>query len=142
MAVTETDRTMTDRTVARENQAWERTNDEVGLRPAIDIICPICANREKPIKSKMTIRRSRVHTVPDVRMQKNEKGETVRPYAFDIACKCPICDFYCIFGVPSEADYVQEVLQKRQGKMDFVLPEDEWNKDELIKEKLKQLGYW
>jgi len=128
--------------ITQKTQMWEKTNDKVGLREAQPIFCPICANRESPIKSKMVMRRSRIHVVGDVRLQMEEKGEEVRPYAVDLAFKCPICDFYCVFGVPIEIDYAQHVIQMREGQYDFVLPDETWNEEEEVKKRLKALGYW
>ena len=129
---------------ATELQMWEKTNDKVGIRPTQDIYCPICAHRDPPIKSKMVMRRSRIHTVADVRITRrnNDPNSNVRPYACDVAFKCPVCDYYCIFGVPLPMEYAQKVIEMRGGSIDFVLPEDVWEQDDRIVKKMEGWGYW
>lgn len=128
-----------------ENQAqsvWKLTHDERALEPDRIIYCPICDHADPPIKSKMVMRRSRIHTVADVRIAGLEDGLQTRPYACDIAFKCPVCDFYCVFGVPLDIDYAQEIISKRKGSIDFVLPQEIWNEDLQVKSRLERFGYW
>ena len=123
-------------------ELWEKTNDEIGLRNTEPIYCPMCANRRPAIESILVMRRSRLHPVPDVRMTRNQEGEIVRPYAFDIVYKCPTCDFFCVFGVPTDNAYAQQIIEKRGNNTDFVLPTLAWEEQEQIRDKLKKLGYW
>lgn len=123
-----------------ENEVWEKTNDIVGLKPKEPIFCPMCKAREPSIKSEMTMRRSRIHTVADVRIA-NPTNEN-RPYAMDIAYKCPRCDYYCIFGVPIDIQYAHKILEKRGSKVDYVLPESVWEEDDRVKTRLAKWGYW
>jgi len=116
---------------------WYKTDDEKGLLPVKPILCPMCLAYGE--KSEMVMRRSRIHRVADVRI--HLKDETHRPYAFDLAFKCPACDFYCIFGVPTDITYAQKIYEMRKGE-EFVLPEEYWANDERVKEKLKRWGYW
>jgi len=60
----------------------------------------------------------------------------------DMAFKCPVCDFYCVFGVPMDMEYAQKIQQLRGGTPEYVLPKDDWDEDERIKSKLEKVGYW
>lgn len=117
---------------------WYKTHDEKALRPLRPILCPICHAWGED--SEMVMRRSRLHRVADVRIHV-KSGEIHRPYAFDMAFKCPACDFYIIFGVPVDIKYAQKIYSLRNHE-DYVLPEDYWAEDERVKEKLKRWGYW
>jgi len=123
-------------------QPWKLTYDKRALEPARKMYCPICANAEPALKVELVMRRSRIHTVADVRVAGREKGVLTRPYACDIAFKCPHCDFYCIFGVPLDMAYAQKCIEMREGSIDFVLPEETWNEEGQVKERLAKLGYW
>ena len=123
-------------------EMWEKTNDEIGLRNTEAIYCPICANCRPPHESIMVMRRSRIHPVPDVRVTRHKDGVIVRPYAFDMAFKCPTCDYFCIFGVPVDGEYAQQIIEKRGNNTDFVLPTLAWEEEQRVKEKLEKLGYW
>lgn len=121
---------------------WKPTNDEKALEPTRVHYCPICANADPPTKSKLVMRRSRIHTVADVRIAGRDKGITTRPYACDLAFKCPVCDYYCVFGVPLDMEYAQERIRERDGSIDYVLPDDTWNENGEVKSRLEKLGYW
>lgn len=123
-----------------ENQMWTKTDDIVGLRPVEPIYCPICHAKEPSVKVEMTMRRSRIHMVADIRIANPSDGN--RPYAFDIAYKCPRCDFYCVFGVPTDIQYAHKILELRGSKVDYVLPELAWEEDERIKTRMAKWGYW
>ena len=116
---------------------WYKTDDEQGLLPVKPILCPMCLAYGE--KSEMVLRRSRLHRVADVRIHLNDA--THRPYAFDLAFKCPACDFYCVFGVPIDIVYAQKIYEIRKGE-EFILPEEYWVGDERVKEKLARWGYW
>lgn len=119
-------------------EMWEKTNDKVGIRPKQPKYCPICAL--SGMKVEMALRRSRLHRVADVRV---EIGiEKHRPYAFDVAMKCPACDFYCVFGVPTDIEYAQKVIQERDNSVDHVLPLEDWEEDGRVKKRLAKWGYW
>lgn len=123
-----------------ENECWEKTDDIVGLRSREAIYCPMCKAREPSIKSEMVMRRSRIHTVADLRIANPTDGN--RPYAADIAYKCPRCDFYCVFGVPIDIKYALKVLEMRGSKVDYVLPEEVWQEDDRVSRRLAQWGYF
>jgi len=123
-------------------ELWEKTDDKYGLRPKEPLYCPLCACRKPPIESQLVMRRSYIHSVPDIRVTFAEKGSTVRPYAADMAFKCPRCDFFIVCGVPLEMEYAQKVIALRDGKENFILPVDEWDENAEIKSRLKALGYW
>jgi hypothetical protein len=61
-------------------------------------------------------------------------------YACNMHYKCPVCDFVAIFGVPIEKEYYEKLIVLRGGSE--YIPLEDWNKHEIIEEKLKQLGYW
>jgi len=126
--------------------SWIETHDRMGLKPAEPVLCPICSIRNlakgKSTFPSMQLRRSRIHTVPDVREERLKDGTIVRPYAMDMAFKCPVCDFYCVFGVPMDMEYAQKIQQLRGGTPEYVLPKDDWDEDERIKSKLEKVGYW
>lgn len=134
-----------------ENLMWEKTNDKIGLRESQPIYCPMCTARAlvqgTPTDkvTRMVMRRSRIHNVADVRIfnQETKPSEPQkRPYAMDIAFKCPVCDYYCIFGIPIDIDYAQKVIEMRGGTVDFVLPEETWGKNSEVEKKLERWGYW
>lgn len=129
---------MTTETETKIIEMWEKTDDKVGIKPTQPKYCPICT--QSGIKVEMVLRRSRVHRVADVRALKGV--EEHRPYAFDVAMKCPVCDFYCVFGVPTDIEYAQKVIQLRDNNIDFVLPTEDWDEDGRVKEKLAKWGYW
>lgn len=112
---------------------WRRIEGPQGLEPTFEIKCVFCGE-------KMILRRSRLHQVADVRIRKGV--EEYRPYAFDMAYKCPRCAWYTVFGVAVPTDYAQEVTQRREGQVDFVLPEEIWEEDERVKRQLSRYGYF
>jgi hypothetical protein len=123
-----------------ENPCWEQISEPVGIRSRDPIYCPICKAREPSIKVEMKMRRSRIHTVADIRIMNPTDGN--RPYAMDVAYKCPRCDYYCVFGVPVDIKHAHKILELRQGKVDFVLPEEVWHQDAQITKKFERWGYW
>ena len=129
---------MTTEQETKVEELWEKTEDKVGIRPTKTRYCPICT--ASGMKVEMVLRRSRLHRVADVRIMIGL--EQHRPYAFDVAMKCPVCDFYCVFGVPTDMEYAQKVIKLRDNSIDYVLPLDEWKEDGRVKEKLAKWGYW
>lgn len=131
-----------------ETNHWEKTNDIVGLKESKPIYCPICLARaladNTPLSEtpKLVMRRSRIHQVADVRLAAYRKEQDIRPYAFDLAYKCPECDFYCIFGIPTEIDYAQGIIKIREGKPEYVLPEETWLGQQVVSNRLSRWGYW
>lgn len=123
-----------------ENKAlWERTNDALGIRPKFPVFCQIClAAHDKRVL--MVLRRSRIHRVADIRMIKGI--EEHRPYAADMAFKCPECGWYTVFGVAMDPTHAQLVIAMREGKHDFVLPEEIWADDDRVREQLEKWGYF
>lgn len=123
-----------------ENQCWDFVDEPIGIRSKEPIYCPVCKAREPSIKVEMKMRRSRIHMVADIRMANPTDGN--RPYAMDIAYKCPRCDYYIMFGVPTHIEHAQKILELRGSKTDFVLPELAWQQDNAIKRRLAKWGYW
>lgn len=123
-----------------ENQCWDEVEQPIGLQSKEPIYCPMCKAREPSIKVEMVMRRSRIHMVADMRIANPVDGN--RPYAMDMAYKCPRCDYYCMFGVPTSIEHAQNILKLRDSKVDFILPEDAWKENDKIKKRLAKWGYW
>lgn len=117
---------------------WERTNDPQGIRPTFPILCAICSGRDH--RSEMVLRRSRIHQVADMRIRRGV--DTYRPYAFDMAYKCPECGWYTVFGIAVPTDFAQETIRLREGSTDFFLPEEVWEDDERVQKQLAACGYF
>jgi len=138
-----------------ENPVWEKTFDKIGILPKEPLVCPICFARNlfkaiqegkdlKEVKApRLFIRRSRLHPVPDIRMTRRDDGH--RPYAFDTVCKCPQCDFYCVFGVPTDLKYALDTIKARGDSHDFYIPDEMWEEsgevDDEVRKKLRAYGY-
>jgi hypothetical protein len=122
-----------------KNPLWQKTDDAVGLIPTFPLVCPFCLNARGK-ESHMVLRRSNIHRVADVRIKFGINEH--RPYAFDNAYKCPDCGYYCVFGIATDMEYALETIKRRDNKAEYILPEELWDQDERIKERLSQLGYW
>ncbi len=137
-----------DRPELVKNECWVEVDEPVGIVSKEPIYCPMCKAREPSIKVEMRMRRSRIHTVADVRIANLEKGArdedpaANRPYAMDIAYKCPRCDFYTVFGVPTTITHAQKIIELRGNKVDYVLPEEIWLEDDAVARRLERWGYW
>lgn len=107
---------------------WQRNDSIEGLEPEIELKCPICGDR-------LFLRRSIVHPVSDVYHDWEHTG-----YANDMTYKCFDCDIYLTFGVPILEDYYHE-LYRRRGNTDRYIPMPKWKEDEVLKEKLRAMGY-
>lgn len=118
---------------------WEKTDNVIGVKPTFDVICSVCF-ASRGIRTNMVMRRSRIHTVTDIRMHYGIKE--FRPYAFDVAYKCPDCGWYMVFGVAVDATYALHIRELRGGKSDYVLPLEYWDDDERVAKQLEALGYF
>jgi len=138
-----------------ENPAWQKTHDALGIKPKHDLYCPICLasktvaalEKGQDLKDvtfpRLFIRRSRIHQVVDARIAVGTDGH--KQYAFDTICKCAQCDYYCVFGVPTDLNYALKIMELRDNSNDFLVPIEYW-KDEVlvdddVREKLAALGY-
>jgi len=121
-----------------------------GHEPSEPIKCPICGE-------KMQLRWSTINTHMDIAMElffrrpNEEKSkyllsifdEVENPsWVNDMAWKCRECSYWCQFGVPMKADDAKKVTrEERNGERTFI-PIEDWWEDAIIKDRLKQLGYW
>lgn len=122
-----------------ETPLWQKTYDELGLKPTFKIYCATC-DLARSVKVEMVMRRSRIHNVADMRVHYGT--HTYRPYAFDIAYKCPDCGRYIVFGVAVPTEYALKIKELRGGESDFLLPEEIWSENEQVAKQLAALGYY
>jgi hypothetical protein len=138
------------------NPCWTKTNDKMGITPSEPITCPFCFNRnlQKAISEgrdirtvtapRMFLRRSRLQHVADMRAVMGNTS-VKKPYAFDQIMKCPDCDFFAVFGVPTDLEYAVKVMELRGDDLDFYVPVENWMNsseiDDEVKKRLEALGY-
>jgi len=105
---------------------WIVTHDKRGLRPKQAIVCPFC-------KEEMVFRMNSVS--PPCGLQQ---------YVCAMLFKCPNCDFVAKFDVAISKEYYYELLKliPGNGKTRRYESKSVWSHNELIRKKLKQLGYW
>lgn len=60
----------------------------------------------------------------------------------DMAWKCPSCSFWTVFGVPLKADDAKRIIHEERNGSNLYIPIEEWWGDAVIKDRLKNLGYW
>lgn len=107
---------------------WERTHDLRAHRPAFEIKCRFC-------DSLMMFRYSEVYPEENVILARRN-GLNVIEY------KCPRCSLIEKFYVEDEREYLQEMLDMRDGRRLYLPPKEEWEAEhEEIKKRLKILGY-
>ena len=107
---------------------WKVVKSKKGaiILPVQPLICPFCGN-EMIIHDFRAIYQ-----------------KSFNFYHCDIHMKCPNCSFWCIFGVPiSKEEYeelVKSPLHGRVLKEELIKIYPKYG--ELLKERLKKLGYW
>lgn len=115
---------------------WVRTNNAQGLEPTFDITCP-----EKDCNgAKMILRNS---VLSHQEMMDSSFGPKVP--IVKVMYKCPICDhvdWYYIGPPYIDNKYWAQMLTWRKNRMIYIPPKDEWEENEIIKERLAALGYW
>ena len=87
-------------------------------------------------------------------MRTNDRGQAVNhlmeiwtnmpsmfSYVDDMQWKCPTCHCCQLFGAPITRAIYDEMREARGGSTIYT-PIDEWYEDEVVKDRLKQLGYW
>ena len=116
--------------VVWKNSKWKLSWDIIGLTPKFNITCPFC-------KTEMVLRYSRLHVSPELKEENTH---------IDMAYKCPICDYFTVFGIPVPPQYWLHILElRRKLKIGLIYaPIETWTKSdqEIIKERLQALGYW
>ena len=113
---------------------WIWVEDVVGARPSEPIICPYC----KLIygeHNEMVLRKSILSTSVEL----NNKNKVI-----DLYFKCPKCEHVIPFGIPVSREHFNKVaeLRRRRGIGRIYAPVDEWLKNEEIKKRLRELGYF
>jgi hypothetical protein len=61
-----------------------------------------------------------------------------------VAYKCPMCDWFILFEVRDDKDYIMKVFEKYRGEEKKLIPVDMWLSDDetgIIEQKLADLGY-
>ena len=109
------------------SKLWERTDDTFGYRPKFKMDCLYC-------KKKMVPRYS--FLFPDGQALYGIYGAGVQ-----LAFKCPRCGFHQRFNLEDDKEYIQKILDYRNGKVQYN-PVPEWEQDEKIKAQLTALGYF
>lgn len=110
---------------------WERTFDRHGHKPKFEIKCRFCGG-------DMIVRYSKVFSDRDPLY--GVSGPT-----HQIAMKCPACAWVCRFNVRDDPEYLEVVINAREGKSLYVPPSEDWldsdSDDEKIARQLAALGY-
>lgn len=140
----------------KPEQRWQPVSNEAGMEPLFPMTCTQCG------RHGMFLRHSKMHLVRRDVMKKRWKipfsgGKELRLFAplskfvhvpaFRISYKCPECDFLATFVPPDEREHFDSILELRGGQTLYYPPLDEWGRnldgedDELIRKKLKVLGY-
>ena len=113
---------------------WEMIDDVTAVRPSDDIYCPYCRlfyGRD----NRMMLRKS-------ILGSSDELDNTNR--VADQYYKCPTCDLVIPFGIPISKEHYDKIseMRARKGIGKCYAPVDMWQKDEQIKKRLKDIGYW
>jgi len=59
-----------------------------------------------------------------------------------VAFKCPECAWVARFNVRDKKEYLEEIINRRNGRLLYLPPKDEWEKEsEEIARQLESLGY-
>lgn len=130
---------------------WPRTNTAEGHKKNFDIKCEQC-NEDmfmrysqitfypKEIKTNFLQRiiirlGSKLHLAVFPEGEGKVKGNTIE-------YKCVLCGGVALFSVEDDAEYLQEVLDKRGGMSLLYPTKEEWAKEgEIHRQKLESLGY-
>ena len=130
---------------------WEVT--ENGHKPLDKLYCPYCNARG--VKSEMILRWSQINQHDDIAMElfyrrvDEEKSkyllkifdEVQMPsWVNDMRWKCEVCDCTNVFGVPLTQEDAMKIIEHRKGNNRFV-PVEDWWENEIIKDRLRNLGY-
>lgn len=110
------------------NPRYCLTWDVLGIRSKKSVLCPVCEC---------------VMIVRNTHLDWSEELGNLNPH-IDLRLKCPSCDLWLSFGVAVPKDYFMFVfwLRKRSGIGRAYAPVEGWLDEELIKDRLKALGYW
>jgi len=118
---------------------WIETDDKAGLRPAEPIVCPACMG-EFILKHQRFPNRDEV---PKMFI----RATTIRPLSHnpsawvnDMTFKCEGCDYCVSFGRPMTEERSVQTIARRGGQIAY-LPKEEWEKNEILRERLKVYGY-
>ena len=129
---------------------WELKQN--GYQPSEPIQCPIC-------KTHLMLRWSRINSHEDIAMELFRKGKSkddahadllleifdsmeMPSWVEDMAWKCPSCSFWTVFGVPIKAAEAKRIMSGERNGSSVFVPIEQWWGDEIIKNRLKDLGYW
>ena len=129
---------------------WELT--ENGHRPVQPLKCPFCG-------SLMKLRWSKVQAHDDIAMElfyrRPDEDTNKTKYLLkifdevempswvnDMAWKCPICSYWCLFGVPMKKDDAVRIRKEKRNECSTWVPVEDWWEDPIIKDRLRNLGYW
>lgn len=112
---------------------WIRTGDKQGIKPTFDVICPHC-------DSKMLLRNSEL-----LILRTDRRGYSKVCPTLKVMYKCRPCAKVAWFYVDEpyvDNDYWNEVLKLRDNHPLWVPPEKLWSDDAIIRQRLKDIGYW
>jgi len=135
----------------KQEKKWNRTLEKVGHLPTFAIKCEFCDKDMflrgsqicyHPISIKMTWYRKVIAWIA------NRMTMAVFPSGHgtlecnDIEYKCVLCGNTVVFAVQDDAEYLQELLDRRKGVPLYYPPKEEWASiSEIHKQKLESLGY-
>jgi len=132
---------------------WKLTKN--GHEPTSPLWCPICKMRGHD--KEMVLRWSKIQPHEDIAMElffrrpDNERSkyllsifdEVEMPsWVNDMAWKCPTCDYWCVFGVPMKKEDAERIRKEERNGCTTFVPIEEWWQDAIIKDRLRNLGYW
>jgi len=105
---------------------WEATDDVYGHAPKFDITCIHC-------DGVMVLRHSGLL---------REKGDNPKTGMNQMAYKCRKCRWFIRFYIFWELEYIEKIRNTYRGGEHFWVPMEDFLNDEIIKERLADLGYF
>ena len=100
--------------------------DDFIVLPTSEINCPICGGKL---------------ILHDFRCYKHTNQDPIHKHC-DVHFKCRDCDFFMTFGLPVSEDAFNKLSQSKYHGRLLRWELENFYEDEVIRERLKMLGYW